>query len=743
MKATVRLKDGRTVTVEGESEEAIFAAVAEYEASLSEEAPQVEQVPKTVEQQSGPSMQDRAMDVGRRVGASVLGTAKMVAPRINPAFRDPRQVAGMGDAGAAMVSAMGTEPVAGLAGLGYVASHAGNEDALERGADVVNRIRSTAYQPKTELGQQYLQNVGTALGPVAEGFQYVNELSGDSAERAARALGADDRLAAAAGSIGYTAPTAALTMLGMPKARTANTPGFLYDAGGLPARPAVAPRIEPKVGPAQSSDEIAAATKQLIKDAQRRKGHKAVAEAVDPDPEIVAAANRLDIELTPGATSRNPVYQDLEQSLKARPNSGILAKEQRAIQLIQERADDLVRDLGGSTDRTFFAGNLRAKLDSSISELTAKAGVLYRRVEGRVPKSTEVNASNIRAYLAQQTDELGGNTSLFKPVERDLANLLKGDKVTYAALDRVRKDIGRGYSRTGPYADIDSEILNKVYAVLAKDQMAVAAQFGADDMLRTANQLANQYKTLQKNAERLFGRELMGTGREKVQQAANGLIRGDTKAFRQLLRYTPESMRQDAAVAVLNDIFVSGTRQGSGVQSGFATSFRALVRNKGALDELMALLPEHARQRFMDIGRVSDGVYRAARFSNSSTAKTLLAQAENPSGIAKIYGAKGQIAAAEAVSSAVGLPGVGSAGAIITEVLKTSKTAGQKADALISSGAMQEAIKHAAAGNVTRANSVISRSPQFQAWIATQPAEVTAQIATLGFIGWFTSQDEE
>lgn len=114
------------------------------------------------------------------------------------------RLGGMLETSASVASSMFAEPVAGLSGLAAGAVTGDPETAARVVEDV---RRDVTYSPRSEAGQEYLQNVGEALAPIGEAITGVSETLGDTAME----WTGSPELAAVA----YSIPTVALEALGV------------------------------------------------------------------------------------------------------------------------------------------------------------------------------------------------------------------------------------------------------------------------------------------------------------------------------------------------------------------------------------------------------------------------------------------------------------------------------------------------------------------------------------------------
>lgn len=534
-----------------------------------------------------------------------------------------------------------------------------------------------------------------------------------------------DKYGPAAGAAAATLPTAALEAipgaLAVRQIRRANAPEPLNREQPAPQAPVTTQY-------------------QTIASDMRSGRPERIAPAVEPDMQILKDAESLGIDLNPSHYSTNRAYIDLEQSLKSRPGSLLQTNEERAIINLGNKADELIDSFGGSTDKSLLDSAVMGDFNATISGLNRTSDALYDKVSQHIPRATRVVPRQTQNYIKQQIDDLGGNTDLLTSAEKRLMQLYTGQNPTYAAVDRVRKDIGSAIgAKSGPFKDDDVGQLRKLYEVLAQDQQSFAEAFGVGAEFKDAQALVRQRKLLEDQAVTVFGRELGGSIIPKLAQAGTSLTKGDVSKFKNLMESVPEARRQDVAATMLNDIFASGARRNAPIGQGFVNAYAGLNRNPAAKDALFSYLPKDARERFDRIGRVATGIYRAKSLENTSkTARDIISALDSGGWLNKMYGVAKKVAVAEGVSSAAGLPGMGTASAIGGIVAKGATPATKAADALLTSPAFKEAVTGGAA-----AQKRLQNTPEYNAWLAAQNRGIKAEIAAIGFIPWLTKPDEE
>jgi hypothetical protein len=605
------------------------------------------------------------------------------------------------------------EPVAGLVGLASLPFT--DPEQAEKNVEAVRS--ALTYIPKTEEGMAKLQKVAEILEPVGKGIEWAEKGLGQAAYEATEAP--------IAGALAETVPAAAMEAMGLGAVKRAAKAG---KAAKRAAKTEIPKEIPKKVEP-----ELKSYTD--IKSNLERKRAKPAAEQVRPDAQILKDAEDLNVVVNPSAYSTNRAYIEIEQGLKSRPGSKLSTVEEKSIIDIGNRADDLISDLGGVTDKSLLDLDVRGDFLNTIDKLEKKASTAYDAVSNVIPSQTRLKAPAVTKYLDDALSDLGGDATLLTGAERKLLALTREGKApTYAAIDRIRKDVGQGFRKgSGPFKDDAEGTLKQVYKVLSKDQQGIADAFGVGAEYQAARKLVASRKDLEKSAQSLLGRELNNSIVPKLTAAATALTKGDVSKFRKLMNSLPKQRRAEVAATMLNDIFASGARKKGAIGQGFTSAFDGLNRNKEAKSILFSHLPKNAQQRFNKIGRVASGIYKSKALENTSrTARDIIAAMEDGGLFGKV------LAAGERMTP---LPGTGTSLVGIGSGLLRKTPATMAADNFITSPAFRKAIETAARGG--DAEKIVSKSQLFKKWLKTVSPNEAAQITTVGFIPWITGQTEE
>lgn len=420
---------------------------------------------------------------------------------------------------------------------------------------------------------------------------------------------------------------------------------------------------------------------------------RVLAEQAAPDAKTVEAAKRLGIDdyLQPDHVTTNQAYRELAQAVKSIPGSEARAAEVQGLEAVAKRADDLISEIGGSTDASTVSSTVKARMQATQTELEKQANDLYDQVRKAVPAKAEAPATNTTAFIRQRADELGGAANL-SPMEKKLMSRLapaEGKQPTYALLDDMRKDVGAAARMSGPFKDADTGLAKKLYALISDDQAAVVASHGATDLYNAARASVAVRKGLEDDLVSLFGKTLDGSIVGDLSGAVRTVAQGDTSKLLRLLKAVPENQRQEVMAAGLASAFRTAGTRGPINFTTYAKWYEGLLRNKQAYAAVMSNLPPSARKQLSDLYRVSRGISAASR--ERITTGRIMAVTEEFKAADNLAGRLYDVAKQSAVGATAGTaagavmgPGVGAA--VASALTRGAKpNAIKAADALIAS----------------------------------------------------------
>lgn len=462
---------------------------------------------------------------------------------------------------------------------------------------------------------------------------------------------------------------------------------------------------------------------------------EALAKEAKTNPEAAAAAARLGIDLPPDVLSDNPLLKNaaaMTRDLKASEAAG---QFETIVINASNAADEAMAAINASPDLASVSDKVLNSVTASQAALKKAAGDLYNDVDAQVPKSTLASGNNTVILLNNLTDELGGLDNL-SSTERLLFDKLTNPDtpLTYAALVRLKQDIGRGIERgQGPYGDVNQSALKRMYAALSEDQLLTVDQIGGPELrakLRLANQTTAKQKALEKRIVNAFGKDLDGSIASRLRTAVTAGTRGDVGGLNKILKAIPKDLQREAIATAINSLSLPGGA--SDLPFGFAQyakTMKGLKQNKPIYNKIVSILGPDSDQFLTDLlnvsqritearGRVSQtGKANQAMILEGLTAQNLAMRIMDTSLGRRVV--RGAAAGGGVVG---GGPAGGAAADVITDVLlsagKTDRVAA--AGNLLNSSAFKSLVDADFAANqvaLQTALDKLERSPAYKRWL--------------------------
>lgn len=462
---------------------------------------------------------------------------------------------------------------------------------------------------------------------------------------------------------------------------------------------------------------------------------EALAKEAKTNPEAAAAAARLGIDLPPDVLSDNPLLKNaaaMTRDLKASEAAG---QFETIVINASNAADEAMAAINASPDLAAVSDKVLNSVTASQAALKKAAGDLYNDVDAQVPKSTLASGNNTVILLNNLTDELGGLDNL-SSTERLLFDKLTNPDtpLTYAALVRLKQDIGRGIERgQGPYGDVNQSALKRMYAALSEDQLLTVDQIGGPDLrakLRLANQTTAQQKALEKRIVNAFGKDLDGSIASRLRTAVTAGTRGDVGGLNKILKAIPKDLQREAIATAINSLSLPGGA--SDLPFGFAQyakTMKGLKQNKPIYNKIVSILGPDSDQFLTDLlnvsqritearGRVSQtGKANQAMILEGLTAQNLAMRIMDTSLGRRVV--RGAAAGGGVVG---GGPAGGAAADVITDVLLSSGKTDRVAAAgnLLNSSAFKSLVDADFAANqvaLQTALDKLEKSPAYKRWL--------------------------
>ena len=464
------------------------------------------------------------------------------------------------------------------------------------------------------------------------------------------------------------------------------------------------------------------------------------------DPEIMKAANDLGINVNPAVYSTSDIYREMENSLKAIPQSRLSANEKETVRKLSESADELITEWTGTTDKSAISEDFTERMLGTVKQMEDEASALYQTFDEIIPKSLKIKPQSTLDYISRQITDLGGIENLDPKTGRMYDQITQEGGPTYALLDKLRRDVGSALKGQGPFKDASQNELKQLYGTLTDDTLRGAEFFGLTDEVQLAKGLVKDRKALEAALQGALGKDLSKSLMAELGAGVKQLQQGKTAKFNQVMNSIPEEDRQMVAISALNDIFAGGATKSKDFSlGGFVGSYEALKRNARASDQLMKYIPPEVKKRMDDIYKVSKGLMDAnvKDLNNpSGSARAIIGAMDAPNGImSKLYNVGRQTATGAAATSPFDMGVVGATAGFMNAIKSAKTKATQAADEMLSSPAFQDSMQKYINGDSVAANGVLNRLKSTRDWIAGQSPEVKRAITRQGLIQYLTADE--
>lgn len=351
-----------------------------------------------------------------------------------------------------------------------------------------------------------------------------------------------------------------------------------------------------------------------------------LADMADVDPEAAAAAERLGIEMPSDVFARDP--RTRMAAAKARDVKGGDAQLglDAAVVKAEKAADDILETIQGDADIAEVSDVVQRSLQATQADLDKQATRLYNKVDTQVQASTPASLENSKALMEEIQTDLGDLK--LTGSEAKLQALLSGNEITYAGMNKIRREVGRAlFKSQGPYADADTAMLKRVYGALAEDRLETVEAVAGPEMrstLRRANQITAKKKGLEDRIINAFGKDLEGSIARKLQTAVNNASKGDVANLNRILKAIPKDLRSRTIATAITSVSqgkaVGRLREGTFGFAEFNKTWGGIQKNKPVLALVSKELGPEASQLMRDLHKVS-GYITDARGAVSQTGK--------------------------------------------------------------------------------------------------------------------------
>ncbi len=486
---------------------------------------------------------------------------------------------------------------------------------------------------------------------------------------------------------------------------------------------------------------------------------------VNPDQNVIESARKLGIDqqLTPGMVSQNPTYRAMEGAIASVPGNKSFEAQRSAVGALANEADRMITDFGGSVDKDFMNSQIKGRYDDLITNMKVKENEIYNHLRETIPTRAAVSTDNTMSTIENIADDVGGleaMKSLYPQLTKTMNQLDPTTSPTYGRLDAVRQQVGKALGSAmdkGPYSDVSQAQLKRLYSALSDDQGAAANQFGVSDQWNLAKEVSQQRFGVQDASVAALGKNLDSDVVSKLQKSMVSMAQGSGNDFRKVINSLPDEMVRTAVMTAMNKAFTTFAKspgQQLGVP-GFVKWYTGMLRNKRNIQTLNNAIGYEAARRLHNIYNVSAAMNRlisgpaqgGERVYSHTQIKKIMDELDKDGGmLSKIYGIAKKAGVAESITSTIGIPGAGSAGAIAS-ALSAEKTSRIKAaDELISSYSFKSNLLDMNRTNKKVAEAAqkrLEKTAKYRAWEMTLSPEEKQRLASRGLLAFILSPSQE
>lgn len=453
-----------------------------------------------------------------------------------------------------------------------------------------------------------------------------------------------------------------------------------------------------------------------------RQAKKALVQKFSANPEALAAAKRLGIDVPADVLADSPQAQALTGLSRSEVGSEAEAAWRSDVARIAQYADQAMSDIGGNPDLAQISDDVLARLNGTAQSLENKASALREEVNQAVAPGMRVAADNLQETLGKLIDDYGGLAeakAAMTPAEKSLLAMLgEGEEAiqpTYARINRLRQDIGEALNKgRGPWADVNQRDLNTYYKALSADQLAAVEQAGGRELADkqvAANELFTKMFSQREEMQALFGKSLEKSLAPLLRRAVTSGAKGDATALTTALERLPSDAQGGAMVSAIMAQSRTNAAHGGFSFANYAKLYRGLRENSPVFAKIAKAVGLKGTSVLNDLyvisNRMADAETRVLKTGKANQALTNAMRAEGLVGsVMDAVADKATAGAGAAVGGMVGGPVGAVGGASIAASAKNAISSGgtarlDKLHSLLSSPEFKEAVTRIAGGEST------------------------------------------
>ena len=478
--------------------------------------------------------------------------------------------------------------------------------------------------------------------------------------------------------------------------------------------------------------------------AQQPSRMQRAAEAVDVDPQTLAAAERLgvDPENVPlGALSMNQDYITLEANLRGRPGSLLDSQAAETTLELSRNIANRFKNYDAALSRGEFDEVLRTQINDDIASLAEQSNDLYKGIKNALNRFGGPNQIIDTPVLASYADNMLKRYRGQK-IPTGLKNMLDiitdPENVTYSQLDDLRRTIGEQYAQalrgSNPFPDTNTRMYAQMYDVITNQQNRALQSITprGSQIWQSAKSLVNQRKQLENVSVELLGKDLTKDIMPGLESATFALSRGNIRNFTKKIEAIPENLRSQAMLMALKGIMQRNAKS-LDVDQEFVPNFASFPewwRNVKSDPAIMKLLNQYlapSQVQFMDdVGRLGGSLKRVQqRMPMNGRVVDFIANFEQSGGfIGRLFGDP---------TGVIGRTGNAVFTALTDPMYTSRSNLANKTSDLLRDPRFKRMTINIAQGKPadTLANQLIRRT-SFKEWFDTMPPSIQSGIRALG-----------
>jgi hypothetical protein len=367
-----------------------------------------------------------------------------------------------------------------------------------------------------------------------------------------------------------------------------------------------------------------------------------LARAAPLNKDAAAAAERLGIDVSPDVLMDHRQLKEAVGLTRSMPGTVASAAWSDAVDRAATQADEAMALIDGSPDLSEINQVALNSMNATKAELEGQAKEVYKRIDAKIrggatpPTVDLVNSRRLMNEVMRGLDDPSSLTPLEKKL-MEMSSPGREKPPTYDAMMRLKNDIGQAVEKaSGPYADMNTGILKRLYSALAEDQLYNVQQIGGKqlrDDLRLANQTYAKQVALGNRIVSLFGDERDGSIAQKLLTTIKSGSKGDITGFNRIVAKLPQDLRKKAVATAI----AAASREAKTDGFGFAkyvTLYQGIRDNSEVYKTVVQTLGPDSDKFLRDLYEISKRITEArAQVLTTGKANQALVQGMTAEGL--------------------------------------------------------------------------------------------------------------